>query len=323
VIEVQNLTKRFGQTLALDNLSFQMNKGEILGFLGPNGAGKTTTIRILTGYLTPTEGVARIAGLDISEHSRKARRHTGYLPETVPIYRELTTHEYLSFVAEIKQVEPGQRRHHLDTVMDQCGLTDVQNKLTGNLSRGYRQRLGLAQALVNDPDILILDEPTTGLDPRQIIEIRELIRYLSGKRTIILSSHILPEVSQICEKVIILNKGRLVAVDTPDNLDKNLSGLESISVTFNGDKNVSGLFDTLRANSGISSLTRISKPDTRPVRITLEYDDARDIRPWLAKTIIDDGWDLLELQRHTRTLEEIFMQLVTQETTDESDLGDS
>lgn len=323
MIEVQNLTKRFGQTLALDDLSFQMNKGEILGFLGPNGAGKTTTIRILTGYLTPTNGVARIAGMDISDHSMEARRRIGYLPETVPIYRDLTTREYLTFVTEMKQVEPKNRKSQLNRVIDQCGLKDVENKLCRNLSKGYRQRLGLAQALVNDPDILILDEPTTGLDPRQIIEIRELIRSLGGTRTIILSSHILPEVSQLCEKVIILNKGRLVAVDTPDNLDKNLGGVESITVSFTGESNSEGILNQLSILPGVTSLKLISKPDTLPVRVMIETSGESDVRPQLAKMIVDESWSLLELHRQTRTLEDIFIQLVTQETLNESNLADS
>ncbi len=313
MIEVKNLSKRFGNTVALDNLSFRMNQGEILGFLGPNGAGKTTTIRILTGYLMPTEGIARVAGLDLREKSLEARNHIGYLPEAVPIYREMTVSEYLNFVADLKRVPRKTRRSHLDEIMDQCGLGEVRFRLSGHLSKGFRQRLGLAQALVSNPEILILDEPTSGLDPQQIIEIRELIRQLGGERTIILSSHILPEVSQLCGRVIILNHGRLVAVDTPENLDKSLSGNDSILVEISGEADTKSLIERLEALPEIRQIESVTRMEAGIVRMHIVSGSKADIRPVIARTVISSGWNLLELHRQTRTLEDIFIKLVTRE----------
>lgn len=313
MIEVQNLTKRFGETLALDKLSFSMPKGEILGFLGPNGAGKTTTIRILTGYLTPTEGSAVVAGVDMRQNSKIARKHIGYLPETVPIYRELTVDEYLRFVSELKNVPSKTRRSHLNTIVERCGLTNVRHKLSSNLSKGYRQRLGLAQALIGDPDILILDEPTSGLDPQQIIEIRELIRNLGGKRTVILSTHILPEVSQLCERVIILNKGRLIAVDTPENLGRNLNSTDTVSVDISGDGDVDTILDKIQAVTGAETVERVRQPDPTFFRIDIVSASHADFRPIIARTIIESGWNLLELRKKAHSLEDIFIQLVTRE----------
>lgn len=313
MIEVENLTKRFGRTVALENLSFQMKQGEILGFLGPNGAGKTTTIRILTGYLTPTDGKARVAGLDLSENPREARNHIGYLPETVPVYRELTVSEYLEFVSNMKKVPRKNQRKHIDEIKIQCGLGDVSKKLCGHLSKGYRQRLGLAQALINNPDILILDEPTSGLDPQQIIEIRELIRQLGGQRTIILSSHILPEVSQLCQRVIILNRGRLVAVDTPQNLDRSLSGADSLIVEIDGGSEPDRLLTRLQVIPDIRTIQTLSNADDNILRLHITSAGPADVRPLVARAIIDEGWNLLELHRQIRTLEDIFIQLVTRE----------
>jgi ABC-2 type transport system ATP-binding protein len=313
VIEVQNLVKRFGETTALDGLTFSMRRGEILGFLGPNGAGKTTTIRILTGYLTPTGGSAVVAGTDVRRNPREARRHIGYLPESVPIYREMTVNEYLNFVSELKNVPAKSRLSHLNTIIDQCGLSSVQHKLAGNLSKGFRQRLGLAQALISDPDILILDEPTTGLDPRQIIEIRELIRNLGGRRTVILSSHILPEVSQLCERVIILNKGRLIAVDSPDNLGRSLNCTDTISAEIAGDGNLPGLLDKIRAITGTGSTKDVTPPGLSSIQIQIASTAQTEIRHLIARTIIESGWELLELKKQTHSLEDIFIQLVTRE----------
>lgn len=315
MIEVQNLTKRFGETLALDKLSFSMPKGEILGFLGPNGAGKTTTIRILTGYLTPTEGSAIVAGINMSQNSRAARKHIGYLPETVPIYRELTVDEYLRFVSELKNVPSKTRRSHLNTIIDQCGLSTVRHKLSGNLSKGFRQRLGLAQAMISDPDILILDEPTSGLDPQQIIEIRELIRNLGGERTVILSSHILPEVSQLCERVIILNKGRLIAVDTPENLGKNLNTADTITIDVSGDDNIDILLDKLKVVTGVATAKIVLQPDPTFSRIDIVSHSESDLRPVIARTIVESSWNLLELRKKKHSLEDTFIHLVTREET--------
>lgn len=315
MIEVQNLTKRFGETLALDKLSFSMSKGEILGFLGPNGAGKTTTIRLLTGYLTPTKGSAIVAGINMSQNSKTARKHIGYLPETVPIYRELTVDEYLRFVCELKNVPSKTRRSHLNTIIDQCGLSTVRHKLSGNLSKGFRQRLGLAQAMISDPDILILDEPTSGLDPQQIIEIRELIRNLGGERTVILSSHILPEVSQLCERVIILNKGRLIAVDTPENLGKNLNTADTITIDVSDGNNIDILLDKLKAVTGVATAEIVLQPDPTFFRIDIVSHSESDPRPVIARTIVESSWNLLELRKKKHSLEDTFIHLVTREET--------
>ena len=220
MIQVEALTKYYGDTLALDKLSFQVAEGEILGFLGPNGAGKTTTMRMLTGYMPPSEGTATVAGYDIFHDSIKVRQRVGYMPETVPLYREMSVYSYLNFMASIRGVQ--KREKAIDRVLDACGIGDVRTKLISHLSKGYRQRVGLAQALVHDPEVLVLDEPTIGLDPRQILAVRELIKSLGGERTIILSTHILPEVSQVCQRVLILNHGRVVAEDTPEHLTASL-----------------------------------------------------------------------------------------------------
>src|SRR5206468_5407754 len=230
VIEVQHLTKRYGRLTAVEDVSFRVERGEILGFLGPNGAGKTTTMRILTGYMPATEGKAIVAGFDVFDQPVEAKRRTGYLPETPPLYPDMTVHEYLSFVAKIKGVPPAERHERVQQVMVRTRVDDMASRLTSKLSKGYRQRVVLAQALIHNPDVLILDEPTYGLDPKQIIETRQIIKQLAGDHTIVLSTHILPEVSQTCERVIIINKGRVVAVDTPDNLTARLQGSETMYV---------------------------------------------------------------------------------------------
>ena len=228
MIEVQHLTKRYGRVTAVDDVSFRVERGEILGFLGPNGAGKTTTMRILTGYMPATEGKAIVAGFDVFDQPIEAKRRTGYLPETPPLYPDMSVIEYLQFVAKIKGVPRGERRQRVQAVMERTRIADMANRLCGKLSKGYRQRVGLAQALIHNPDVLILDEPTAGLDPKQIIETRELIKELAGDHTIILSTHILPEVAQTCQRVVIINKGHVVAVDTPDNLTARLRGSETM-----------------------------------------------------------------------------------------------
>jgi ABC-2 type transport system ATP-binding protein len=230
VIEVQNLTKRYGPFTAVEDVSFKVERGEILGFLGPNGAGKTTTMRILTGYMPATEGKAFVAGFDVFEQPVEAKRRTGYLPETPPLYPDMTVAEYLAFVAKIKGVPSAERKQRTAAVMERTRIADMANRLCVRLSKGYRQRVGLAQALIHNPDVLILDEPTAGLDPKQIIETRQLIKELAGDHTIILSTHILPEVSQTCQRVVIINKGKVVAVDTPDNLTARLRGSETLYI---------------------------------------------------------------------------------------------
>src|SRR6476660_159371 len=230
VIEVQNLTKRYGRFTAVEDVSFRVERGEILGFLGPNGAGKSTTMRILTGYMPSTAGKAIVAGFDVFEQPVEAKRRTGYLPETPPLYPDMTVQDYLTFVSKIKGVQAGERKQRIKYVMERVRVDDMANRLCARLSKGYKQRVGLAQALIQNPDVLILDEPTAGLDPKQIIETRQLIKELAGDHTIILSTHILPEVSQTCQRVVIINKGRVVAIDTPDNLTARLRGSETMYV---------------------------------------------------------------------------------------------
>ncbi len=230
MIEVQDLTKAYGAVTAVDHVSFTVNKGEILGFLGPNGAGKTTTMRILTGYMPATSGTAKIAGFDVFGDSMEVRRHIGYLPETPPVYPDMTVEDYLDFVARIKNVPAANRAARVTEAMQKTNLEDRRAELIKRLSRGYKQRVGIAQALVHDPDVIILDEPTVGLDPKQIIEVRHLIKGLAGSHTIILSTHILPEVSMTCDRVVIINKGKIAAVDTPQNLTSQLKGGQKVRV---------------------------------------------------------------------------------------------
>ena len=234
VIEVQHLTKRYGRVTAVDDVSFRVERGEILGFLGPNGAGKTTTMRVITGYMPPTEGRVVVAGFDVFDQPIEAKRRTGYLPETPPLYPDMTVREYLTFVARIKGVPAGERKARVEQAMTRTWVTDMTDRHCGKLSKGYRQRVGLAQALLHNPDVLVLDEPTAGLDPKQIIETRQLIHELAGDHTIILSTHILPEVAQTCQRVVIINKGRVVAVDTPENLTRRLRGAETMYVLVDG-----------------------------------------------------------------------------------------
>jgi ABC-2 type transport system ATP-binding protein len=310
VIEVQHLTKRYGRFTAVDDVSFRVERGEILGFLGPNGAGKTTTMRILTGFMPATEGKALVAGFDVFEQPLEAKRRTGYLPETPPLYPDMTVAEYLSFVAKIKGVPSAERRERIGVVMERTRVNDMANRLCSKLSKGYRQRVGLAQALIHNPDVLILDEPTAGLDPKQIIETRELIKELAGDHTVILSTHILPEVSQTCERVVIINKGRVVAVDTPDNLTARLRGSETLYVQ------VDALgADAASALERIAGVTRVVEADRGDgvVGFEVESEKGRDIRRELARTVVDGGWGLLELRPMRMSLEDIFLSLTTEE----------
>lgn len=316
MIEVLNLTKRFGTTLALNALSFDVQRGEILGFLGPNGAGKTTCIRMLTGSLTPSAGSVSIAGIDTRQDPIAARRRIGYLPETVPIYREMTVMDYMDFVCRMKRVDSRNKTEHIEVTLKQCGLQEVRGKLCGHLSKGYRQRLGLAQALTGDPDVLILDEPTTGLDPKQIIEIRELIRCLGRERTVILSSHILPEVSELCQRVIILNKGHLVAVDRPDNLDKKLRGHEIITVKLTGSDAPAALIQTLETLPGVTGVETAAPAASGLIQLRIAVDSETDVRPLIARTVITSNWNLHELREQVQSLEDIFITLVTREETE-------
>lgn len=315
MIEVQNLTKRFGRVTAVDDISFRVERGEILGFLGPNGAGKTTTMRVLTGYMPPTEGRAIVAGFDVFEQPVEAKRRTGYLPESPPLYPDMTVREYLEFVARIKGVPRAERRTRIGAAMDKTRISDVSDRHCGKLSKGYRQRVGLAQATLHNPDVLILDEPTAGLDPKQIIETRQLIKDLAGDHTIILSTHILPEVSQTCQRVVIINKGRVVAVDTPENLTARLRGSETLYVQVDG-----GAADVVPTLERLPGVTRVTIADRRNGIVGCEVDSERghDMRRELARTVVAMGWGLLELRPMRMSLEEIFLHLTTEETPTEA-----
>ena len=311
MIEVQHLTKRYGRVTAVDDVSFRVESGEILGFLGPNGAGKTTTMRILTGYMPATEGKALVAGFDVFDQPIEAKRRTGYLPETPPLYPDMSVSEYLTFVAKIKGVPSGERRQRLQTVMERTRVTDVAAKLCSKLSKGYRQRVGLAQALIHNPDVLILDEPTAGLDPKQIIETRQLIKALAGDHTVILSTHILPEVSQTCQRVVIINNGHVVAVDTPDNLTARLRGSETLYVQVDA-----GGRDAAATLTSVAGVTRVAVSDRRDGIVGYEVDSehGQDIRRELSRTVVDSGWGLLELRPMRMSLEQIFLSLTTEES---------
>jgi ABC-2 type transport system ATP-binding protein len=311
VIEVQHLTKRYGSVVAVDDVSFRVERGEVLGFLGPNGAGKTTTMRILTGYMPPTEGRAIVAGFDVFEQPIEAKRRTGYLPETPPLYPDMTVREYLTFVAKINGLPPSERRERIASATERVSIADVTERHCGKLSKGYRQRVGLAQALLHNPEVLILDEPTAGLDPKQIIETRELIKSLAGDHTLILSTHILPEVAQTCTRVIIINKGRVIAVDTPDNLTARLRGSETMYMQ------VDALgADATAVLEGVRGVTRVSIRDHRDGIAGFEVESTRgaDVRRELARAVVTNGWGLLELRPVRMSLEEIFLHLTTEET---------
>jgi ABC-2 type transport system ATP-binding protein len=313
MIQVQNLTKRFGATVAVANLDFTVETGEVLGFLGPNGAGKTTTMKMLTCYLPPTDGTAKICGFDIIEQSMEVRRRVGYLPERNPLYTDMTVTGYLDFVARVKGVGPAARRGAVDRALERCGLQQVPRRTIGTLSKGYQQRVGIAQATLNDPEILILDEPTLGLDPKQIIEIRQLITDLGGEKTVLLSSHILPEVSQVCNRVIIINRGRLVAVDTPENLRSRLATSSVVRVALRDEGDA-----LARAERAIAALPGVITVDgTAPERGTggfaVTCAPAADLRETIARALVAAGLPLLEIYREELSLEEIFLQLVTEE----------
>jgi len=307
VIEVESLTKLYGPVPALRHVSFSVDQGEIVGFLGPNGAGKTTTLRILTCFTPPTSGVARVAGLDCQQNSLQVRSKIGYLPENVPLYSEMTTRRFLEFAATAKGVTRSRRRQEIERVMEICAITSVAGRIIGHLSKGYRQRIGIAQALLNDPPILILDEPTIGLDPTQIVEIRALIKELGSERTIILSSHILPEVSQICHRILIINNGQIVATDTPANLTTQLQ--QNLQVYLEVDGPSSEVLGKIGALAGVLSV----KPTNNESAYLVESKRGQDVRPELARTVVEQGWLLRELRCQDLSLEEIFMQLVTDE----------
>ena len=312
MIEVDHLTKSYGKNVAVNDISFTVSKGEILGFLGPNGAGKTTTMRILTGYLPATTGSARIAGYDVFEQSMEVRRRIGYLPESPPLYPEMNVQAYLEFVARIKGVAGADIPNRVDRAMEMATLKDRRDELIKRLSRGYKQRVGIAQAIVHNPDVVILDEPTVGLDPKQIIEVRKLIKGLAGEHTIILSTHILPEASQTCDRVVIINRGRIAAVDTPENLTTQLKGSERVQMEVRGEE------ETLR--EALEQVDGVTKVDIEPIessdhlKAIVESESGTDLRGKLAAATIGKGLELFELKAVSLSLEDIFLQLTTEET---------
>jgi len=306
MIEAIQLTKLYDNTPALTDVSFQVQKGEILGFLGPNGAGKTTTMRILTGFIPPTSGTAKIAGFDVLTQSLEVRKRIGYMPENPPLYHDMTVSSFLRFIARLKRVPKSKEKQRTDYVIERCSLANVSGRLIGHLSRGYRQRVGLAQALIQDPEVLILDEPTIGLDPSQIIEIRELIRGLAGEHTVILSSHILPEVEQTCGRVVIINKGKIIAVDSPEKLSVSLRGMNVYQLTVRQPSDE--LKSKIETIAGVKSV-RDDKSNT----YVIEVDKETDIREQISELAVHSKAGLLELRSVAFTLEDVFVQLTTAE----------
>ena len=311
MIEVSHLTKSYGKNVAVDDISFDVSKGEILGFLGPNGAGKTTTMRILTGYLPATSGSARIAGFDVFEQSMEVSKRIGYLPESPPLYPDMNVQAYLEFVARIKGVPASDIPARVDRSMEMTNLKDRRAELIKRLSRGYKQRVGIAQAVVHNPDVVILDEPTVGLDPKQIIEVRKLIKGLAGEHTIILSTHILPEASQTCDRVVIINRGRIAAVDTPENLTMQLKGSERVLLEVRGEPEV--LRETLEQIEGVTKLDIEPVEESDNLKIIVESESGTDLRGKLAAAVVGKGMELLELKAVSLSLEDIFLQLTTEE----------
>ena len=307
MILADGLSRRYGDRLAIREVSFKARPGEILGFLGPNGAGKTTTMRILTGFLAPTSGRAAVADFDVVQQPLEAKRRLGYLPETLPLYDDLTAREYLGFVARLKGVDGRKIGDAIDRAMTLCGITDVADRLVRNLSRGYRQRVGLAQAIVHDPPVLILDEPTSGMDPRQIVEIRNVIKGLRGSHTIILSTHILPEATAVCDRVIVINEGRVVAVDTYEQLAARLRRSEKTLVRVaRPDGRLTGRLAALRGAVHVT-------PGEGTGEVVVEAGLGADLREEIARTVVEAGAGLLELRPLAMSLEDVFLRLVTHE----------
>jgi ABC-2 type transport system ATP-binding protein len=316
MIKVENLTKRYARHVAVDGISFHVEKGQIVGFLGPNGAGKTTTMRVLTCFLPPSAGSASVAGFDVLEQPMEVKKRIGYLPETPPVYLEMRIAEYLSFVGQLKGLSGSELRTRVDYACERCAVADVRNKIIGKLSKGYRQRVGLAQAIIHNPDVLILDEPTAGLDPKQINETRDLIKSLAGDHTIILSTHILPEVSQTCEQVIIINKGKIVATDSVSNLQNRARSGESVLVEVAGRNAVLDPAAVQRKLEQVAGVSRVvSKADgQKRIIFEVEASKSQSIRGDVARAVVESGWDLNELRAAAMSLEEVFLQLTRTET---------
>lgn len=308
MIEVKNITKKYGSFTAVDNISFKIEEGEIIGLLGPNGAGKSTTMNMITGYIEPTEGEISIEGYDISKKSKKAKAQIGYMPEGVPLYSDLTVKEFVTYMAELKKVDRKTRKEKVEKIIEQTGLKEVEKKLTRNLSRGYKQRVSMAGALVGEPKILILDEPTVGLDPKQITEIRELIKELGKTHTVILSSHILSEVSQICNKVIIINKGKLVAIDTPEKLENKVSQNNSIYVTVEDTENK---METMKDKiEDIKEIKLIKENEDGTKQYMIEAEGNTDLRKIIFTEFAKENITIFEMKKTDTTLEDAFMKLI-------------
>ena len=304
MIEVENLTRYYGPTRAVRDISFHVDRGEVVGFLGPNGAGKTTTMRMLTGFLPPSDGTARLAGFDVFHESLEVRRRVGYMPETVPLYPEMTVWAYLDYMAALRQL-PG-RKAAVDRVLEACGIGDHADSMIAKLSKGYRQRVGLAQAILHEPEVLILDEPTIGLDPRQVSDVRALIQEIGREHTVILSSHVLPEVSQTCNRVLIINKGEIVAEGTPDELTSQLQGAERVLVRIaDVGPEAAGVLERVEGVIGVEPA------DEGAYQVS--YAQGHDRRAELARAVVEQGWGLLELRSVGMSLEDIFLQLTTEE----------
>ena len=311
MIVVENITKYYNDFPAVTGITFSVEQGEILGFLGPNGAGKSTTMKMLTGFMPPTSGSIEIAGYDIVEESLNARRHIGYLPETVPLYQDMTVSDYLDFMGSIRGMRSEQIDKRRGEVVEVCNLNEYTNTIIGKLSKGFRQRVGIAQAILHEPDVLVLDEPTIGIDPIQVVETRQLIKDLGENHTLILSSHILPEVSMICDNVIIINEGQIVAVDNPTNLGTNLSGVERVEIEVKGPNRE--ILPVLENVSEVEEVARIPVSGGAYHRYHITVTLGQDIRSRLASTILDHGWELLKIQSLGMTLEEIFLRLTLEE----------
>ena len=309
MIEINNLVKRYGDKNAVKGISFTVNDGEVLGFLGPNGAGKTTTMNIITGYISSTSGTVKVNGHDILEEPELAKKEIGYLPENPPLYNDMTVKEYLNFICDLKGVEKARRKNMLDNIVSMVKISDVYDRLIGNLSKGYKQRVGIAQALVGNPSILILDEPTVGLDPNQIIEIRRLIKALSKNHSIVISSHILSEIQEIADRVVIINRGKIAAVDTISDLSKRLSGQSKILLTFRGP--VTDAVTKIRTVKGVSSaVSRVANKFSQ-IEITISANDTSETRIAIFNLMVREGWPILELRSLDPSLEEIFLNITS------------
>ncbi len=317
MIEVVNLTKKYGNHVAVDHMSFRVERGMIYGFLGPNGAGKSTTMNMMTGYIASTEGTVKINGYDILQQPEEAKKSIGYLPELPPVYQDMTVYEYLQFVAELKKVKKSERKEQIEQIMEQTKVLEVKDRLIKNLSKGYKQRVGLAQAIVGFPEVIILDEPMVGLDPKQIIEIRELIRELAKKHTVILSSHILSEISAICDHIMIISKGKLVASDTPDGLMRLLSGGSRLSLSVEGSKEC--LDKVLHTIEAISEIHYVAAKEDSCIKAELFITGEEDIRVELFHKLAAEDLPIMELSLSEKSLEEVFIELTGEEKEEQTD----